>query len=280
MRILLLCTLWALSPNFTSAEDSGDDPDTFVLEKGATSLPHAEGGNNGNARRMRAFLDKLPDGYKARVRFVTRAPGGDAITYVEAMTPLNAEGEADGVELHFADWYQRPMHEVPYKNGLRNGVERLFRTKQVWDSESKRMDAVWYVHMEIPWLSDKVHGTKKTFHVNGKLASESSFEQGTITGESRTYDDEGRPMRVARYKKGKKHGEMMDYWPTNGKLKRVVLYKKGIVHGVAKEFYLSGKPKWERPFKDNLQHGTEKHYDEDGTVTRTRRWKKGQELEE
>jgi len=254
--------------------------DTFVIEKTAKSYPYSEDGRGGNYRRIRAMLDAAPDGHKVRAKFVTRAPGGTAITYVVMLTPLNAEGRPHGTELHFRDWYTAPTQSVPFVNGQKHGTEKIFRTLSYYNPHTKRHVANRYVHTEVPWEDGVLNGTKRTFHPNTKLASEATYVRGVITGESRTYDDEGRLLRVATYKKGKKHGDLVDYWPTNGNVKRVVHYKKGKVHGVAKAFYLSGKPKWVRPFKDNLQHGTETEYEEDGTVIRTRQWRKGEELTE
>ena len=273
---LLLAALAALPFQAAAAGEDSTVPHVFVVEKDAAKLPYADGGNRGNGRRMRDFLNKLPDGYKARIYFVTRAPGGEAITYVERMTPLNPQGKADGTELWFGDWYRQPYHLIPFKNGLRQGVERLYQTHEAWDDKTKRITSVWYVQAEIPWENDKLHGVKKTFHPDGKLASQSPYVRGAISGEGRSYTQEGKLYRIARYKGGKKHGDLTDYWPRNGKVKRVIPYNTGRVHGVAREFYFSGKPKWERPFRDNLQHGIERHWEEDGSEVRTRYWVNGE----
>jgi antitoxin component YwqK of YwqJK toxin-antitoxin module len=255
-----------------------ESSDTFVIEKNATAIPYSEDEKGGNARRVRQFLDALPDGHKVRVKFITLAPGGSAITYVETLTPLNAKGEPDGTELQFCDWYRQPVQKVPYKNGQRHGSELVYRIAQEFNAQVNRLEEKWYVYMEVPWENGKVQGTKKTFHPNGKVASEATYVEGVIAGQSRTYDEEGRVLSVASYKKGKKHGDLTDYWPTNGNVKRVIPYRNGEVNGVAKEFYLSGKVKWERPFEDNVQHGIETHYEEDGAVVRTKYWLKGEEV--
>jgi len=273
LALLLLAIAHAAIADGVTQESS----DTFVIEKTATSYPYSEDGRGGNYNRIKAMLEAAPDGHKVRAKFVTRAPGGTAITYVVMLTPLNAEGQPHGTELHFGDWYTAPIQSVPFKNGQKHGTEQIFRTLSYYNPHTKRHVSNRYVHAEIPWEDDELHGTKKTFHANKKLASEATYVQGVLSGESRTYDDEGRLLRVATYRKGKKHGELFDYWPSNGNVKRVVHYKKGKVHGVAKGFYLSGKPKWVLPFKDNQQHGTETEYEEDGAVIRTRHWRKGEE---
>jgi len=267
--------LAALTAPAAEEEDKGE---TYVLEKNAAKLPYDDGGNGGNRGRMKAFLAALPDGYKAEVKFITLAPGGTPITFLIRLTPLNAEGKPDGIELHFCDWYTEPTRKVPFKNGLKHGTELIYATKQVLNVEAKRTDHVRYVETEVPWENGVLNGVQKSYHATGKLASETSYDHGEITGEARSYTDEGELLRVVRYEKGRKHGDMVDYWPKNGNVKRSVPYVAGQVKGVAKEFYLSGQLKWERPFKDNVQHGIEKHYEADGKLETMLYWLEGQEV--
>jgi len=281
IQVLVMAGLaLVLAPAARAVEHDESGAEIYVLEKTTPALPYAGDGNGGNAIRMKNFLKDLPEGYKMRVRFVTRAPGGSPITYVETLTSLNKDGKPDGTELHFADWYTQPIQVVQYKNGLKDGVERMYRTKQSWNVDAKRMDTVWYVYAEIPWQNGKLNGTKKTFHATDQLESESTYQNDVLSGESRSFAEDGKLLRVARYKGGKKHGDMVDYWPRNGNIQRVVPYDTGQVNGVAREYYMNGKPKWERPFKDNLQHGIEKHYAEDGTVEKTVYWIGGEQVTE
>jgi antitoxin component YwqK of YwqJK toxin-antitoxin module len=41
---------------------------------------------------------------------------------------------------------------------------------------------------------------------------------------------------------------------------------------MSRAFYADGKPKWEKPFRENKQHGVEKQFAPDGTVERERFW--------
>jgi len=279
---LTLAILVLATASVRAAEDAAADKEAeiFTVEKNAAALPYADGGNRGNGKRMTAFLEELPDGYKMRVRFITRAPGGEPITYVETMTSLNAKGKPDGTELHFCDWYTAPVRKVPYKDGVKHGTELIYETKAVWNVDQERMDHVRYVYLGIPWDKGVLHGVKKSYHPSGKTASETTYVRGVICGEARSYTDEGKLLRVARYDKGVRHGKLVDYWPRTGKEKRVVPYEKGQVNGMARACYMTGKPKWERPFKNNLQHGVEKHYSEDGTVEKVRYWIAGEEVAE
>jgi antitoxin component YwqK of YwqJK toxin-antitoxin module len=257
----------------------------------STGLSYAEGKEESNVpvifdaksvlpdwagNRVKAALEALPKGYKVRVKKRHHYDSGNRRSFyaAEVITPLNPAGKPDGLELHFSDWYQQASRKVPYKNGVMEGTEQQFLITQVWNDTSKRIENKWYLLAEIPWKNGLLEGQKKTFHSNSKLASHADYVKGQVSGESRSFDEEGNLTRLARYKKGEKDGEMIDYWP-NGKPRRVVPYRLGKVDGVAKEFYLGGSIKWERPFKDNLQNGTEKHYGEDGTPTKVKYWLDG-----
>lgn len=88
-------------------------------------------------------------------------------------------------------------------------------------------------------------------------------------------------MRVVTHENGKRNGEQIDYWPDKPDVaQRIIPYKQDRVDGVAKGFYLNGTLKWERPFKDNRQHGVEKQYAGDGAVEKTLYWLDGNPVSE
>jgi len=254
----------------SSYAEEGKDSDVPVIFDTKSELPDWAG------NRVKVVLKELPEGYKVRVKKRHHYDSGNHRSFyaAEVITPLNPEGKPDGIELHFSDWYQQASRKVPYKNGVMEGTEQQFLITQVWNDEGKRIENKWYLLAEVPWKNGHLEGKKKTFHSNGKLASQADYVNGQVSGESRSFDEDGNLTRLARYKNGEKDGEMIDYWP-NGKPRRVVPYRLGKVEGMAKEFYLSGPIKWERPFKNNLQDGTEKHYEEDGTPTKVKYWVDG-----
>jgi antitoxin component YwqK of YwqJK toxin-antitoxin module len=134
---------------------------------------------------------------------------------------------------------------------------------------------------ETPWENGAIHGLKRVFHPNGKVASESTYVKGLIAGQSRSYNEAGGLIRVVTYEKGKRNGEQIDYWPDKPDVaQRIIPYQNDQVVGVAKGFYLSGKLKWERPFKDNRQHGVEKQYAADGALEKTLYWLEGNPVSE
>ena len=251
------------------AEESGGNSDVCVVDKAAV-FPTAKVTAN-DARRVKPFVEALPDGYHARIEFTTFGAGGDGrpIRYVCQMTPLDADDRIDGTEMAFGDWYRGPSRVSPFRKGVRQGIEKLFQ------NGGETLQA------EVPWENGELHGVKKTYHPSGALAAEASYEHGVPVGASRTYAPDGQLLRTLQFKDGKRNGQMIDYWPGRADtIQRVVEYRDGIVDGLSREFYANGKVKWEKPFRNNSLHGIERQFKPEGEVERTRWWLDGAEVSE
>lgn len=247
---------------------SEEPPEDAITVASLAEVPATEVKNV--QQRLLAFLKDLPPGHKVKIVMVNFGGGGGApIRYAQSMTPLGADGQPDGTELGWCDWYRAPVHMVPYKNGKRQGVEKLFTMEQ----------EPW-LNAEIPWVEGRLHGVRKTYHRSGKTASEATYVNGELTGETRGFSPDGKLIRVAPYVKGKRHGEVTDYWPETGKVQQVVLYTNGQVNGVSHAWYANGQMKWERPFRNNRQHGIERCFDGQGKLEKTKYWVDGDEVDE
>ena len=249
------------------AEDSGD---VGFVSKG-DRLPNDKVINVVDVRRVQPLLAALPEGHRLRVEFTTipsATTGYQRDTrFIHRVVALGPGDKPDGPEVNYTDWYRHCSRTATYTNGVLDGVEQQF------DVESGVVVA------ETPWVKGAIHGVKRTFHPNGKLANETTYEKGVIKGISRSYTDEGQVSRIVPFVGGEREGDTTDYWPENpAVVKQVLPYHKGKVDGVAKAYYLSGKLKWERPFKDNRQHGIEKQYAVDGTVEKTVYWLNGDSM--
>lgn len=265
LALALLLAGAALPCRAEDVAPGGANSDFCIVAK-ATVLPTAQITAT-DARRVKPFLDALPEGYRARVEFTTFGAGGDdrTIRYVCLLTPLDPKDRIDGTELAFGDWYRKPVRITPFRQGVKHGSETLFQN----GGDTPQA--------EIPWEDGRIHGVKKTFHANGQLASESTYEKDVVTGTVRTYAPDGQLIRVARFVKGERDGDMIDYWPGRGEVvERIVPYRKGVVDGLSKAFYANGALKWERPFRRNDLHGIERHFTVDGQVEKERYWLKGQ----
>jgi antitoxin component YwqK of YwqJK toxin-antitoxin module len=89
------------------------------------------------------------------------------------------------------------------------------------------------------------------------------------------YAEDGSLTREGMMKHGKRDGGMTEYWEGTKQRKRVAKYDEGQVVGVVKEYYLSGKLKREVAMKDESYHGADTLFNEDGKVTQTRYWFRG-----
>jgi hypothetical protein len=228
-------------------------------------LPNAVVNNGSDVNRLKPLLEALPEAHRLRLEFTTvpKSLTGypDDLRYARIVTTVDADDRPDGLEIEHLDWYRPPLRRTTFKAGVKDGVERLFHP------------ATETVQQEIPWVDGRIDGVKKAYHPNGKLASETPYTGGTISGEVRSFTPQGAVLRVARFDAGVRDGEMIDYWPdSDGVVERSVPYLKGKIHGTARAFYANGTPKWERPFRDNLQHGLEKQFAADGSVEKERHW--------
>jgi antitoxin component YwqK of YwqJK toxin-antitoxin module len=244
--------------------DSVPAADICFIAK-ADTLPNAAVAAAGDVTRIKPLLAAIPDGYRIRLEFTTISKGitgyKDDLRYAHRMTSVDADGKPDGLEIEYLDWYRAASRKTQFKKGVRDGVEQLF-----FPPTDK-------LQMEIPWANGKIHGVKKTLHATGTVAGETTYDQGTLVGESRAYTEKGALLRVVRYANGQRDGEMIDYWPdTAGIVERMVPYKKGLVDGVSKAYYADGKPKRELRFRKNKQHGIERQFAPDGSVEKERFW--------
>ena len=211
---------------------------------------------------------KYPEGAKLRLTIGSffDPSRGERFT-IKVITPLNAAGKPDGVELYPHPW-MGVLKRISYKDGLKDGPEQIF------GSTNGRLA----LRTEIPWKAGKIDGVRKNFHTNGSVANETPYADGVEQGEAKSYDEKGVITRTVKYEKGKRVGDMTDYWPGTDKKQRVVPYADGKIAGVVKEFYLDGKVKTESPFKDDRKHGVEKSYDASGAVVATNYWLNGEKV--
>lgn len=246
------------------------DGNSFVI-KDPSVLPPKEAENL--KRRLPDFLKELPEGYGIAVRMRDFVGGPTTIIrFPELLGPLTPDGVLDGNEYEFADWYREPSRITPYKMGKRDGVERYY---YVSDAKDLKLKA------EITWVDDVMNGPKITYHEDGGgKASLTTYVNGQVEGESRTWDKDGKLERVAFFKDGRREGTVTDYWTDReDQVKRVVHYTDGKVDGVAREFYANGQLKREIHYVDNQKHGTETSYTVDGVVEKVREYAAGKLVE-
>jgi antitoxin component YwqK of YwqJK toxin-antitoxin module len=220
------------------------------------------------------FRKSLPQGYTAEVGVFQQWSDDEQriLTHLSSVSPIGPDGKIDGEVRYYA--HTLVVRTVPYKKGVKDGVERKFQGVAV---EGQRQHVLL---AEIPWQNDKIQGVKKLYHANGKLRVEAPHDNGQPDGVSKEYDLNGRTVKVTEYKKGKRHGEMTEYWTLTGKPMRIVPYKNDKIEGLVRQFYDTGQLKKEVPARRDLFHGVEKQYDEEGALIKKRYWVDDQEIPE
>jgi len=190
---------------------------------------------------------------------------------IQRITPLDEKGEPHGEVHSFRPLVRQPVHAVTYRHGIRHGLE------QQWEGAHQGKT---YLRAKIPWQNGQVHGERIMYHPGGEVMTITRYNRGKETGESRSFDAQGRLERAVTYRNGNKHGELRDIWPQTGKPRRIIPYRNGKVDGVVQEFYPNGKKKREVTLKNNAMHGVERVYNEEGKEIETRYWIDGERVGE
>jgi len=213
-----------------------------------------------------------PASTRFRVRCGTGTEGSTRWTYVypQSVAPLDAEDRPHGSEWLALEGDPAigsisSFRLVPWKNGIRDGVEKEFSEGH---PEAKLVG-------EVTWRNGKMHGARKAFFPDGRLRSEIPYVDGVADGPARIWDAGGKLLSEGTMKAGKRHGPMTEYWPGTDQPQRIIHYKDDRIDGLVREFYQSGKLKRERSFRNESPHGEDRSFNENGEVASLRYWHDG-----
>ncbi len=157
----------------------------------------------------------------------------------ESKAQLLREGcynAAGGPEGWYRTWYPTGAleRETWYEGGLRNGLERLFRTDGTQSYE-------WH------WLAGKEDGLWTSWYLNNRKSSEENYQQGLKHGVSRHWYDTGVLHTEFNYENGFRKGEQK-FWYSNAQQDTVANYD----HDGTKDY----------------AHGRYQHWTDTGVLTR------------
>jgi hypothetical protein len=154
--------------------------------------------------------------------------------------------------------------------------------EQVWsDAEHKKLVSQHTTDGDC--LADEfAHEKEQSWRPDGKLAKESSLEQGKLVsataykpdgtvaaeviagqGVDATYDNDGHCESTVTVKDGRQHGEQTNYH-SNGKPAEVFNWKEGAMDGPFKRYDETGKLRVTGQMKDNGPEGVWHKLDDDG----------------
>lgn len=177
----------------------------------------------------------------------------------------------------------RLVRITPLENGLPHGT-----AKEYYPRRKKRA---------IPLREGEIKGTVLDYSWEGELIEKTSYEKdmdlGMIPleageepeGVARQFDNDanravwrdknGQVVQTAEYRDDDvPDGQCILYWPR--RIKRTIPYEKGLINGTVTDYWENGKVKRKRPFKNDILHGTEQHFDQKGENTSTRHWTDGE----
>ena len=261
----ILPVVWLAFLSWPVATRSGEGEGPKAADIIADLSDHAK-------RRIAEFQKSLPAGYTVQPA-VQRQWSDDErkiLTHLVSMTPVAPDGKIDGEMQYIGRWWI--ARTVPYRKGVKHGDEK----KYIYDGKARKRLVV----AEIRWSNGKIDGVKRLYHQNGKLRLETPFQNGLRHGVSKEYDLVGRPGKITHYRQGKRHGEMIENWTLTGKPRRIVPYVNDVIEGLVREFYDSGLKKKEVAARNDLFHGIERQYDEEGDLIKTKYWIEDEEVME
>ncbi len=149
----------------------------------------------------------------------------------------------------------RKAVEGVYEKGLRVGV-----FYQYYDSTGSPIEAIAHYNQ-----AGKLDGDYIVFYPNGDTLQYTLYRNDIMLLSKSFY--QGNILRnVSRFKNGKLHGEVLEYYPT-GILKSKIYYEEGKQHGKAYLYYPSGALKAEEDYVNSFQDGwIRTYFDTNGTT--------------
>ncbi len=267
LTLALLCALPAALPLPLQAQEPEGGEARIVTS--VEALPELNRPRARGRERVASALSELPEGYALAVELGTFYDFGHSASsheqepFVRAIAPVNPDGARHGLEHAFAHNSQSAVQITPWKNGQKHGTEVFYNVNP------------HYKAAEVSWEQGRIQGVRRTFYPDGSLQSETPFADNQAHGVAKSYAANGTLTRVSTMREGERDGELIDYWPETGNQRRVLHYDNGTVQGTVREFYPDGSLRREIPFVDDMMHGEEKRYREDGEPDRSQFWIRG-----
>lgn len=119
-------------------------------------------------------------------------------------------------------------------------------------------------------------GQGKTYYKNGRIRYEGHFVKDQPSGEGRLYEEDGRLKYIGHFEKGYAtgQGKIFDdkgHIKIEGQFRRVAGFDQfskdpSLPFGHCREYYSSGKVKYDGEFENGVWHGKGKYYDPFGKL--------------
>lgn len=203
---------------------------------------------------------------------------------VQLMTGVYSKGKEEGIWLNY--WENGTVkNKAEFKYGILNGV---------WISYSPNENIL----LKGKYKNGLKSGEWRTFNDNKKLLLIENFkvikskdrkneiviigrneEVSVLHGPFESYSETDYAIKASgSYKKGKKNGSFIDYYPGGVVPAMVAQYKDGNLHGLFQQFSRRGNIRYQIEYKNNLKDGNFLTFNESGKVVVRKTFYKGREL--
>jgi uncharacterized protein len=175
----------------------------------------------------------------------------------------NAAGELHGI----AHWYYETgnlQQQATYRNNQLHGKMIRYHTNGSIESEG------WYKYN----LRDSV---LVNYNATGIIVGIEHYQNDTLHGHYARYYSDGKPIMEGEYVHGLFHGVWI-FYDQFGAVIGKADYNMGA--GIQKAWHANGNLSRVMHYKNNLQHGTEEHYDWSGRLELIRHFEYGHLLRE
>ncbi len=180
---------------------------------------------------------------------VTKAKGADYYRLT-----IYKDGLPIGISHYYFSKNDKLAGEMPYKNGKKDGIGRLY-----YESGT--------LLKKIYFKDGLVYGVDSLFYESGNLEIAIPYADGKKNGIGRLYYKSGKLETETPYTNNLKEGVVKVYYE-NGNISSEIPCSNDMRNGVEKDYYENGVLKKEATYKNDLLVGAPKNYDEKGNATK------------
>lgn len=196
----------------------------------------------------------------------------------ETINNFNSKGERDGVwEKQYANG--RVRYKGQFNNGKEVGVFKYYSIVsskypilvKTFSEENNTAEVVFYSENGVLESKGQMEGKSRIgkwffYHKDGRtILSEENYENGVLSGLSKTYYKTGTLTEVLMYKNGKLHGNIKRF-ADNGVLIDDVNYIDGKLNGLANYYNLDGKLIYTGLYENDKKTGKWEFFDDGKSV--------------
>ncbi len=165
------------------------------------------------------------------------------------------------------------MYEISYKGSVKHGPAIYYfqdgrkEVEYVYaDDALNGMMTRWYfngnIEFEEQYKENQLNGLSRHFLITGIISEEKNYKKGELHGAYKVFWEDGGLKIAGEYYEGFYHGRW-EYFDHQGMKVGEAEFNKG--SGTMIAFYKNGRKKQEVNYRENLKHGAEITWSEEGT---------------